>query len=265
MIVKFKKDLLSVRVYENRTAMGFDAAHLTAKRIRHMLEIKDFISIIFAGTPSQSEFLEALSVQPNIDWQRITAFHTGEYIGLSADAHQGFGSFLKRTLFSKVPFKMVYCLDGNASDLEQECERYAGFLSDYKPDIVCMDIGENADIAFNDSNISNLNDPKMVKVVEPDQQYHQQQINKGNFGTIAEVLARALTLTIPALFQAEFIFGMVPGIEKSQAVFHTLMEPVTAHYPSTILRIHPNAVLFLDKDSASELEDVTSKKVVDIG
>ena len=222
MIVKFKKDLLSVRVYETRIAMGFDAAHLAAKRIRHMLEFHDFISIIFAGTPSLSEFLEALSVQPNIDWQRIIAFHTGEYIGLSANAHQGFGSFLKRTLFSKVPFKMVYCLDGNASDVEQECERYAGLLADCKPDIVCMDIGENADIAFNDSHAANLNDPKMVKMVDLDQQYRQQQVNNGCFNAIAEVPARALTLTIPALFQPEYIFCMVPGIEKSQAVFsHT--------------------------------------------
>ena len=221
-----------------------------------MLEFHDFISIIFAGTPSLSEFLEALSVQPNIDWQRIIAFHTGEYIGLSANAHQGFGSFLKRTLFSKVPFKMVYCLDGNASDVEQECERYAGLLADCKPDIVCMDIGENADIAFNDSHAANLNDPKMVKMVDLDQQYRQQQVNNGCFNAIAEVPARALTLTIPALFQPEYIFCMVPGIEKSQAVFHTLMEPVTAHYPSTILRIHSNAVLFLDKDSAPKTSDI---------
>lgn len=256
MIVKFKKDLLSVRVYENRTAMGFDAAHLTAKRIRHMLEFHDFISIIFAASLSQYEFLEALSVQPNIDWQRITAFHTGEYIGLSANAHQEFGSFLKRTLFSKVPFKMVYCLDGNTPEVEQECKRYAGLLIDCKPDIVCMDIGGNADIAFNDSHAANLNDPKMVKMVDLDQQYRQQQVDNGCFNAIAEVPARALTLTIPAMFQPEYIFCMVPGIEKSQAVFHTLREQVTAHYPSTILRIHSNAVLFLDKDSAPKTSDI---------
>ncbi len=261
MIVKFKKDLLSVRVYENRTAMGFDAAHLTAKRIRHMLEFHDFISIIFSASPSQNEFLEALSVQPNIDWQRIYAFHSGEYIGLSAGANQGLGGFLERTFFNRIPFKMVYYLDGNASDIEQECNRYAGLLSEYKPDIACISMGGNTDIAFNDPLRADLNDPKMVKVVGLDQESRQQQINKGNFGALAEVPSNVLTLTIPALFQPEYIFCMVPGIEKSQAVFHTLTEPVTANYPSTTLRIHPNAVLFLDKDSASELENATSKKV----
>ena len=260
MIDKFKKDLLSVRIYDSRVAMGNDAAHHAAKKIRLLLENQNTISIIFAAAPSQNEFLSALCLQPNIDWNRINAFHMDEYVNLPSDAPQGFGNFLKANIFDKVPFKNVFYLNGNATDLQQECKRYSELLTSHKPDIVCMGIGENTHIAFNDPHVANLNDPEMVKIVTLDQQCRQQQVNDGCFDFIDQVPIHALTLTIPTLLQPKAVFCMVPGINKAQAVYYTLTETVIARYPSTTLRVHPNAVLFLDKDSASKIEDFYSNK-----
>ncbi|HNW51549.1 MAG TPA: glucosamine-6-phosphate deaminase [Prolixibacteraceae bacterium] len=250
MITTFKKDLLSVQIFETRKEMGNNAALLAAEKIRNLLKIRDSISIIFAAAPSQNEFLEALSIQPGIDWNRITAFHMDEYVGLPADAPQGFGNFLKRSIFSKVPFKAVFYLNGNTPDLEPECKRYSALLNEYQPDIVCMGIGENTHIAFNDPHVARFDDPQTVKVVDLDQQCRQQQVNDGCFASIEEVPRYALTLTVPTLLRPEAVFCVVPGEHKAQAVFHTLNAPVTAQYPSTSLRTHPHAILFLDKDSA---------------
>lgn len=250
MITTLKKDLLSVQIFETRKEMGNDAALLAAEKIRNLLKIRDSISIIFAAAPSQNEFLEALSIQPGIDWNRITAFHMDEYVGLPADAPQGFGNFLKRSIFSKVPFKAVFYLNGNTPDLEQECKRYSALLNEYQPDIVCMGIGENTHIAFNDPHVARFDDPQTVKVVDLDQQCRQQQVNDGCFESVEQVPTHALTLTIPTLLRPEAIFCVVPGEHKAQAVFHTLNENVKSNFPSTSLRQHPNAILFLDKDSA---------------
>ena len=250
MINKYKKDLLSVRIYKNHIALAYDAAHHTAKKIRQLLETSDSISIIFDAAPSQNEFLEALAAQPNIDWNRITAFHMAEYVGLPDDAAQGFGNFLRNHLFYKVLFKEVHYLNGNATDLEQECNRYAGLLAEYKPEIVCMGIGENTHIAFNNPHVADLNETKTVKVVNLDEQCRQQQVSNGCFASLNQVPTRALTLTIPALFSPEVVFCMVPDRDKSQAVYYTLTENICAEYPSTVLRQHPNSILFLDKESA---------------
>jgi len=250
MINKYKKDQLSIRIYKSRIGLGYDAAHLVAKKIRLLLETRDSISIIFAAAPSQNEFLEALSIQPNINWQKITAFHMDEYVGLPADAPQGFGNFLKKNLFDKIQFKAVHYLNGNATDLEQECKRYSDLLAEYKPEIVCMGIGENTHIAFNDPHVADMNDPKAVKVVDLDVQCRQQQVNDDCFTAIDQVPAYALTLTIPELLRPVAVFCMVPGKHKSQAVYHTLTENISAKYPSTALRQHPNSILFLDKESA---------------
>lgn len=254
MIAKFKKELLQIQIYNSRNAMGNYAAHLAAKKIRHLLEIQDSISIIFAAAPSQNEFLAALSLKPNIDWLRVIAFHMDEYVGLPADAPQGFGNFLKRSLFNKLRFREVHYLNGNATDPEQECLRYAGLLNQFPPDMVCMGIGENTHIAFNDPHVAKLDDPKMVKIVDLDQTCRQQQVNDGCFQSLEQVPTHAFTLTVPTLLRPKSIFCMVPGINKAQAVFHTLHEPITSIYPSTTLRQHPDAILFLDEDSASKIE-----------
>ena len=112
-----------------------------------------------------------------------------------------------------------------------------------------MGIGENTHIAFNDPHVAHFNDPEMVKIVDLDQACREQQVHDGCFEKLEQVPEHALTLTVPALMKADHIFCMVPGNRKAQAVYHTLTDPVSERYPSTILRTHPSAILFIDKDS----------------
>ena len=244
---------LKVKIYETRVEMGTHAAHDVAQRIKNLLLEKDYINIIFAAAPSQNEFLSALSEQKGIEWNRVNAFHMDEYIGLPVDAPQNFGTFLKERIFDKVDFAEVNYINGNAEDVNKECMRYSKLIEQNPPDIVCMGIGENTHIAFNDPHLANFTDPLMVKVVDLDDVSRQQQVHDDCFSHIDEVPVSAITLTIPALLQAEYIFCMVPGEKKAQAVYHTLNSKVMERYPSTILRQHRNAILYLDKNSASEL------------
>jgi len=254
MIGKYKVDELTIQVYENRALMGEAAAKATAERIRQLLKENETINIIFAAAPSQNEFLENLTNEKEIDWRRIRAFHMDEYVGLDKDAPQRFGNFLKERIFGKLPFKSVFYLDGNAPDLDEECSRYAELMKEYPAEIVCMGIGENAHIAFNDPHVADFNDPYLVKVVDLDTECRNQQVNDGCFKSLDKVPSKALTLTIPALMNAQYAFCMVPGKTKAKAVSNTLNGKISELYPSTILRKHPNASLFLDKDSSSQIE-----------
>ena len=101
--------------------------------------------------------------------------------------------------------------------------------------------------------MADFNDPKLVKIVDLDEKSRQQQVNDGCFPSFEDVPTHAITLTVPALVNAKFLYCMVPGKNKSKAIFQTLNEEISAQYPSTILRNHSNCVLFIDQDSASEL------------
>lgn len=247
----FKQDQLEIIVANNRTELGTQAADMIAARMRILLSEQDTINMIFAAAPSQNETLAGLLKANDIDWSRINAFHMDEYVGLPADASQAFGTFLKERLFSKLPFRSVNYINGNASNPTEECARYAALLQQYQPDIVCMGIGENTHVAFNDPHTANLHDEQLIKTVTLDEVCRQQQVNDGCFDTLNAVPQTAITLTVPALMQGRYVYCMVPGPTKAKAVALTLREPVSNQYPSTALKKHQAGVLFIDKESAA--------------
>jgi len=181
-------------------------------------------------------------------------FHVDEYIGLEQGSAQRFGNFLKERFFDKVQLHGVFYLNGNASDIGAECGRYTELLIQNPPDIVCMGIGVNTHIAFNDPHVADFNDPLLVKKVELDKVSRQQQVDDGCFDDLDKVPSAAVTLTVPALMRACFIYCIVPGVLKSKAIYHTLNSQMNEKHPSTILRRHENATLYLDPGSSSEIE-----------
>ena len=252
MIKELQQDRLHVEIFENRTAMGKAAADAVAAKINAVLQRKNSVNIIFAAAPSQHDLLRALQTL-DIPWQQVNAFHMDEYIGLDKNAPQGFGNFLKTALFDYVDLKAVFYLDGNATDPEAACDRYENLLLAYPTDIVCLGIGENTHLAFNDPHVALFDDPRLVKIVDLDEASRLQQVNDGCFANIGQVPTHAMTLTIPALFRAEALFAVVPGKTKTEAVRHTLQSDIGEKYPSTILRRHRQAILFLDQDSAQKI------------
>lgn len=244
---------LRVRIYRNRKEMGEAAAGKAANTLRSLLARQERAGVVFAAAPSQNEFLDALCACGEIDWSRVDAFHMDEYIGLPQDAPQGFGNFLRRHIFSRLPFGSVHYLNGGAADPEEECEAYAALLEKAKPDVVFMGIGENGHIAFNDPAFAKFNDPKTVKTVTLDDVCRRQQVHDGCFADLESVPRRALTLTVPALTAPEHVFCMVPAASKANAVMRAVTGAVTEECPASILRKKAGAVLFLDRDSGAGL------------
>lgn len=250
---QFYADRLDVRVYENRTEMGAAAAADIKNCILQMLKTKDRLNMIFAAAPSQNEVLAALANDPQIPWNRVQAFHMDEYIGLSPNAPQGFGNFLRQHLFGHAPFAGVNYIDCAATDAQAECDRYTKLLQENPVDIVVMGIGENGHIAFNDPPVADFNDPQLVKVVELDPVCRQQQVNDGCFARLEQVPTHALTLTVPALMAAAHHFCIVPATTKAKAVKAAVRGPIGERCPATCLRNRAGAVLYLDPDSAALL------------
>ena len=233
--------------------MGRAAARDIKERIMALLSEKSEINMIFAAAPSQNEVLASLASDNDIEWGRINAYHMDEYIGLSADAPQGFGNFLREHLFGLVPFKSVNYIDITATDPEAESERYSALLAENPTDIVVMGIGENGHIAFNDPPVADFNDKRRVKPVRLDDICRRQQVNDGCFEKLSDVPTHALTLTVPTLISAPYLFCIVPASTKAWAVRETLCGSIDEHCPASVLRTHGSAALYLDTDSASLL------------
>ena len=256
---QLQKDLLTVKIYESRAQMGESAAKDIKAKILSLLAEKDELRMIFAAAPSQNEALFALAHDKEIPWGRIHAFHMDEYIGLPLSAKQAFGNFLREHIFDIAPFADVNYIDASAKDAEKECERYASLLAEAPIDIVVMGIGENGHIAFNDPPVADFKDTKAVKPVTLDEICRRQQVNDGCFASLSDVPKTAITLTVPTLFAGKSLFCIVPAKTKANAVKETLTGRIGEHCPATVLRCHPDAVLYLDENSSALLEDGGTK------
>jgi glucosamine-6-phosphate deaminase len=238
-----------IAISETRDAMGRAAALDIAAALRVRLAQRDRVRMVFAAAPSQAEMLEALASERDIDWRRVIAFHMDEYLGLPAHAPERFGAWLTRHFFARVPLGTVHLI-GKESDPDREAARYTALLAEAPIDIVCLGIGVNGHLAFNDPPVADLHDTKQVKIVELDAICRQQQVDDNCFAALKDVPTHAITLTIPRLLDAHQLFCVVPGASKRAAVEQSLYGPIGAACPASALRTHPRCTLYLDRDSA---------------
>ena len=250
---EFYADKLLVKVYDNRAEMGKGAAEDIRAAILELFKTRDTINIIFAAAPSQNDTLAALCEYEDIDWSRVNAFHMDEYVGLKKDAPERFATYLDEHIFSKKSFASVNYIDPS-NDIESECDRYSELLRKNPVDIVILGIGENGHIAFNDPGVADFNDPVLIKPAELDLVCRNQQVNDGCFPSLDKVPTHALTLTVPALVAAKYMFCSVPAPTKAWAVKETVTtDRLDEHCPATAMRTHGGAIMYCDKDSAALL------------
>ncbi|MGI5965687.1 glucosamine-6-phosphate deaminase [Anaerotruncus rubiinfantis] len=253
LVKYFNVDRLQCYAFETRKEMGIAAAKDAAAMLRVLLAEKETVNMMFAAAPSQSDALEALLSEPDIDWERVNAFHMDEYIGLSPQAPQGFGNFLRRAIFGQKPFKEVFYIDPSAADPQAEADRYEKVLLEHPMDICILGVGENGHVAFNDPPVADFADKRLVKTVALDEICRNQQVNDGCFTQLDEVPRTAMTVTIPGLMRAKALFCIVPAKTKAHAISELVKGEVSERCPASVLRRQPAAKLYLDADSASML------------
>jgi glucosamine-6-phosphate deaminase len=254
---QFRAGLMKVEVHPSREAAGRAAAHAAAGALAELAATRDTVAVIFATGASQFDTLAALTATASLPWDRVQGFHMDEYIGLAADHPASFRRYLRERLTSRVRMSAFHEIDGSTPDPERTAREYADKLRAADPRLCLLGIGENGHLAFNDPGVADFHDPLDAKVVELDTLCRRQQLAEGWFSTIDEVPSSAITLTIPALMRVPKLIASVPGERKAAIVRRTIQEEISTACPATILRTHPDVTVYLDPDSARELNPET--------
>ncbi|AWI09840.1 glucosamine-6-phosphate deaminase [Ereboglobus luteus] len=246
---------LAVEIHPDRAALGAAAGRAAAAALRAIIKEKGRARVIFGCAPSQNEFLAELIAASRhghtaFDWSKITAFHMDEYAGLKASHPQSFRHYLHEHLLRHVKIGKFHPIKAEAADIEKTCANYTRLLAAQPIDFICMGIGENGHIAFNDPPVADFEDTALIKLVELDAACRRQQVNDGCFATIDDVPSHALSLTVPVFRHARQLSVHVPGPLKAKAVRAALRGSIGTACPASVLRLHPNAILYLDRGSA---------------
>jgi glucosamine-6-phosphate deaminase len=242
-----------LKVFSDRVALGKAAAEQAAVAIRRAIEERSQARIIAATAASQLEFLDALTKAPGIDWSKVEAFHLDEYIGLPVTHPGSFRKMLLEQVVGKTGITSYHLLDGDAVDPMEVLRRAGKELASKPVDIAFLGIGENGHIAFNDPPADFETEQPYI-VVNLDEACRQQQVGEAWFADISQVPKRAISMSVRQILKAREILAVVPGARKAQAVKTCFERAISPMAPASILRTHPNATVYLDKDSAALLD-----------
>jgi len=181
-------------------------------------------------------------------------FHLDEYVGLGIEHPASFRRYLQERLVDRVHPGQVHFVQGDAPDPQGEIARLGSLISAGGIDLALVGIGENGHLAFNDPP-ADFETEQPFLIIELDTACRQQQVGEGWFKGIAEVPARAMSMSVRQIMKSEAIICTVPDRRKAQAVRDCLSEgaPVSPLHPASILKQHPNVFVYLDRDAGSLL------------
>lgn len=237
-------------VSDSPEALGKTAAKQGGELIRQAIREKGHANIILATGASQFEMLKALLAE-EIDWQKITAFHLDEYIGLPESHPASFRKYLKERFANLVPVKEFVYVNGEG-DPAAECRRLGEIIARHPIDVAFVGIGENGHLAFNDPP-ADFETWEAYIVVDLDDDCRRQQMGEGWFATLDEVPHKAISMSIRQILKSRSILCSVPDLRKATAVQKTIESPVSPLVPASVLRRHSSVWLYLDKHSSSLL------------
>lgn len=192
--------------------------------------------------------------QGEVSLKHITTFNLDEYVGLSRDNVNSYFYFMKDNLFGKtdVNFEKVNFLSGEAENSDAECERYSNKIKESGGiDIQLLGIGTNGHIGFNEPGEKFADGPFVVKLTQS-----TIDSNKKYFEAVGDTMPEyALTMGIGDIMRARKIILIATGESKAKAVKALVEGEVTPECPASILKLHADVTVFLDKESASLLGD----------
>lgn len=249
---------MEINVSENKEQLGRAAAEHGARLIREALEARGEANIIVATGASQFEMLNHLIEAPDIRWDRVTGFHLDEYVGMDLTHPASFRLYLWKRFVSQLPLPLRGFHYLNAEqDPQAEANRVGEIIRQHPIDVAFVGIGENGHMAFNDPPADfETEDPYLV--VDLDEACRKQQLGEGWFATLEDVPKQAISMSIRQILKSRTVICSVPDERKAQAVRNTVEHDPDPQYPSTCLKQHDQAFVYLDRPAASLLPENTS-------
>ncbi len=241
---------MKIVLSETAAELGAKAAELTAQKLNETIAQKGSARLVLSTGASQFETLAELVKKP-VDWSKVEVFHLDEYVDLPITHPASFRKYIKERFEDLTHPKAVHYVQ-TEGDVQAQIALVTAELRKAPVDVALIGIGENAHIAFNDPPADFENENAYI-VVNLDEKCRNQQLGEGWFPDLDSVPKQAVSMTVKQIMSAKTVISAVPHKVKAWAVKATLENDLTPMVPATMLKQHPDWHLFIDENSASEV------------
>jgi glucosamine-6-phosphate deaminase len=226
---------------------------------------KPFVLGLPTGSSPLSTYKELIRRQKagDISFQHVITFNMDEYVGLPENHKESYHSFMFENLFNHIdiPRKNINILNGNAKDLDQECEDYEKRIKDNGGiDLFLGGIGPDGHIAFNEPG-SSLASRTRVKTLRYDTIVANSRFFEGD---LSKVPTKALTVGVGTVMDAREVLIIVTGYSKARALREVVEGGISHIWTVSVLQMHPSGIIVCDDASTQEMRVETVKYFRDI-
>ncbi|HEX5170942.1 MAG TPA: glucosamine-6-phosphate deaminase [Cyclobacteriaceae bacterium] len=246
---------MKILVFKNYEELSKRAA----EEIASTIEAKPNAVICLASGDSPRRTCEIFVQEANQKRLDLSGAHfvgLDEWVGVSPDDPGSCQYFLRHNIINplNVDRNHFHLFNVMASDLRDECLKMDNTISQLGGvDIMVVGIGMNGHIGFNEPGVA----PDLFcHVAELDDT--TQEVGQKYF-TQKKELKMGITLGLAHLTHARKALLLASGIHKAPIVSRAFQASITNQVPASILQTHPNSLILLDEDAASNLVEKKKK------
>jgi len=249
-------------IRDNYDEVSEYVANYVAKRINTFKPTpqRPFVLGLPTGSSPIATYKRLVAMYDNkeIDFENVITFNMDEYVGLPTAHEQSYHTFMYENLFNHINVKKenIHILNGNATDLKAECDRYEHEIARVGGiELFLGGIGPDGHIAFNEPG-SSLQSRTRIKTLA----YDTIVANARFFGgDISRVPRQALTVGVGTVMDAREVLIIITGLAKANALYKCIEEGVNHMWTVSAIQMHKQAMIVCDEDATNELKVRTVK------
>jgi glucosamine-6-phosphate deaminase len=213
------------------------------------------------GSTPQALYKELIRMyrEEGLDFSMVTTFNLDEYIGLPPSHTQSYHYFMRENLFKhiNIPERFVHIPSGmvDVNDInrihkycdwyEEQIEKVGGI------DLQILGIGANGHIGFNEPG-SSLGARTRIKTLTDKTRRDNARFFEDDLNQVPKY---ATTMGIGTIMEARVVLLLASGKQKAEAVRNMVEGPITAKVPASMIQMHRKAILILDPEAGSMLDE----------
>ncbi len=248
--MRFKHGNMNVYVFDNYDKMSEKGANILAGQIH--LKPDSILGLATGSTPIGTyDGLISMYKAGEIDFSDVRSFNLDEYYPIEPTNDQSYAYFMNEHLFKHINMakENIHIPAGNVADIEKECEKYDNMMEEAGlVDVQILGIGTNGHIGFNEP------DDKFEKGTHKvDLDEETIKSNARFFEKIDDVPRQAISMGIGNIMRAKKVVLMASGENKAKIIKEMILGDITPRVPASILQLHPDVTILLDKEAAGEI------------
>jgi len=243
------------------------AANYVAQRINQFQPSSERPFVLGLPTGSSPlgmyKALIELNREGKVSFRNVVTFNMDEYVGLPESHPESYHSFMFNNFFNHIdiPKENIHILNGNATDVEAECENYEKQIASYGGiDLFVGGIGPDGHIAFNEPG-SSLTSRTRVKTLTTDTIVANSRFFDNDMNKVPKT---ALTVGVGTVMDAKEVMILCNGHNKARALQHAVEGSVTQMWTISALQMHRHGIIVCDEAATDELKVGTYRYFKDI-